>query len=377
MDYRLYFKSLKGEMVRFLKTLVTLESPTSDKKAVDKCSAAVIKEIENLGVKIKRFPQKEIGDLFLFEYSVGQKKEITERPLLVLTHIDTVWPVGTISRMPFYITGDKIYGPGALDMKAGIVESIFALKAVHNLSLKPKRKIWLFLNSAEETGNDESHQQIASLARRAGVVLCLEPALPGGALKVERKGRLVVKIECSGKSAHASTPEKGHNAIEELIYQLQRLKKLKISGTTLNIGLIEGGEKANVVPEKAWAISDLRFWTTSDLDKIKSFLRELKPTIKEAKVKTTILSFTPPMEFTKASRLLFERAKVLAAEMGLELLPGKSGGGSDASIASHVGAPALDGLGPEGEGMHAENEHLLLSSLIQRTALLTKFLVEL
>jgi|YelNatPaOPRAMG01_1025707.scaffolds.fasta_scaffold05117_11 glutamate carboxypeptidase len=376
MDYQLYFQSLKGEMVRFLKTLVNLESPTSDKKAVDRCSAAVVKEVANLGLKIKRMPQKEIGDLYIFEYFSGEKEKAA-KPLLVLAHIDTVWPVGTLNRMPFYISEDKIFGPGALDMKAGVVAAVFALKAIHNLSLKPARKIWFFLNSAEETGDEESHRQIALLAKRAGAVLCLEPALPGGALKVQRKGRLVIKIECFGKSAHASTPEKGYNAIEELIYQLNKLKKLKIPGMSLNIGLIGGGEKANVVPEKAWAIGDLRFWTSSDLDKIKAFLRELRPSSKEAKIKTSIASFTPPMEFTRNSRVLFERAKSLAAEMGIELLPGKSGGGSDASIASHLGIPALDGLGPEGEGMHAENEHLLLSSLIQRTALLTKLLVEL
>lgn len=376
MDYRLYFKSLQGEMVRLLKTLVQLESPTSDKKAVDKCSEAVIKELENLGVNIKRIPKKDIGDLFLIEY-VPSGKKISSKPILILTHIDTVWPVGTIEKMPFYIEGDKIFGPGALDMKAGVVSAVFALKAITSLGLTPKRKIWLFINSAEETGNEESHKQIALLSKKAGAVLCLEPGLPGGALKLERKGRLVVKIETLGKSAHASTPEKGTNAIEELIEQLQKLKKIKIKGMSQNIGLIGGGEKANVVPERAWAICDFRFWTSQDLNKIKSFLREMRPSRKEAKIKTSVLSFTPPMEFTKVSRELFLQAKALAAEMGMELIPGRSGGGSDGSIASHVGAPVLDGLGPEGEGLHAENEHLLLPSFIARTALLTKLLVEL
>ncbi|MGB9893462.1 MAG: M20 family metallopeptidase [Candidatus Saccharicenans sp.] len=376
MDFQPYFRSQQGEMVRLLKTLVQLESPTSDKKAVDRCSAEVLKQVENLRVKIKRISQKEIGDLYLleFDYTAGRSKE---DPTLVLTHIDTVWPVGTIDKMPFYIEGNKIFGPGALDMKAGLVSAIFALKAIHNLGLRPKRKIWLFVNSAEETGSEESHKQIAILARKAGLVLCLEPGLPGGALKLQRKGRLVVKIECTGRSAHASTPEKGLNAIEELIAQLQRLRKLKIKGMSLNIGLIGGGEKANVVPEKAWAICDLRFWSSKDLDRIKSFLRELEPAQKGARVKISLQSFTPPMEFTSSSQKLFNRAKTIAATMDIELIPGRSGGGSDASIASHVGAPALDGLGPEGEGMHAPNEHLLLPSFLQRTALLTKLLLEL
>lgn len=376
MDFLRYFKSQQGEMIKFLKTLVQLESPTSDKKAVDRCSAEVVKRLAGQGVRIKKFPQKEIGDLHLIEYGTVKTGTGAE-PILLLTHIDTVWPVGTIEKMPFYLSGDKVFGPGALDMKAGIVQAVFSLAAINNLGAVPKRKIWLFINSAEETGNEESHRQIAVLARKAGLVLCLEPGLPGGAIKVQRKGRVVVKIDCLGRAAHASTPEKGINAIDELMTQLQRFKKLKIRDVSLNIGLIGGGEKANVVPEKAWALCDLRFWTSRDLDQIKSYLREMKPVMKGARVKVSLQSFTPPMEFHRASRELFERARQLAVSMGLDLIPGRSGGGSDASIASHLGRPCLDGLGPEGEGMHAVNEHLLLPSFVQRTALLTRLLLEL
>ncbi|MDH7493358.1 MAG: M20/M25/M40 family metallo-hydrolase [Candidatus Saccharicenans sp.] len=376
MDFLRYFKSQQGEMVKFLKTLVQLESPTSEKKAVDRCSAEIVKQLAGLGVRIKRFPQKEIGDLYLIEYGAPKTRTAAE-PILLLTHVDTVWPLGTIDKMPFYLVGDKVFGPGALDMKAGIVQAVFSLAAINNLGAVPRRKIWLFINSAEETGNDDSHRQIAALARKAGLVLCLEPGLPGGAVKVQRKGRVVVKIDCLGRAAHASTPEKGINAIDELMAQLQRLKKLKIKDMSLNIGLIGGGEKANVVPEKAWAICDLRFWTSRDLDQIKSFLREMKPGLKGARVKASLQSFTPPMEFHRASRDLFERARKLAQSLGLNLVPGRSGGGSDASIASHLGRPCLDGLGPEGEGMHAAHEHLLLPSFVQRTALLTSLLLEL
>lgn len=363
-------------MISRLKTLVQLESPTSDKKAVDNCSAAVISELNQLGAKIKKIPQKEIGDLFLVEYSAGPMKD-SEKPLLILTHIDTVWPVGTIERMPFYLIADRLYGPGALDMKAGVVSAIMALKTINSLGLEPKRKIWLFINSAEETGHEGAHREISLLAKKAANVLCLEPALPGGALKMERKGRLVIKIEASGRSAHASTPEKGINAIEELIDQWLKLKKLKINGLTINLGLIGGGEKANVVPEKAWAMVDLRFWTGRDLTRIKSFLRTLKATSRLAKIKTSIVSFTPPMEFSPASRKLFARTSTIASSLGLHLEAGRSGGGSDGSIASQVGVPVLDGLGPAGEGIHALDEHLFLPSFIERTALLTMLLLEL
>jgi glutamate carboxypeptidase len=376
MDFLRYFKSRQGEMVSRLKTLVQLESPTSDKKAVDKCSAAIISELSQSGAKIKKIPQNDIGDLFLAEYPAGNLKE-SEKPILILTHTDTVWPVGTIERMPFYLAGDRLYGPGALDMKAGVTSAVMALKTINSLGLELKRKVWLFINSAEETGHEEAHRQIVSLAKKAGAVLCLEPALPGGALKMERKGRLVVKLEASGRPAHASTPEKGVNAIEELIAQWLKLKKLKINGLTANLGLIGGGEKANVVPEKAWAVVDLRFWTSRDLTQIKSFLRELKAANRQAKIKTSIVSFTPPMEFSPASRQLFARATALASSLGLKLEAGRSGGGSDASLASQTGVPVLDGLGPDGEGIHAVDEHLLLPSFIERTALLTELLVEL
>ncbi|MCX8160459.1 MAG: M20/M25/M40 family metallo-hydrolase [Candidatus Saccharicenans sp.] len=376
MDFLRYFQSRQGEMVRLLKNLVQLESPTSEKKAVDKCCAEVLKQLAGLGGRVRKFPQKEIGDLHLVEFGWPGNRA-SGNPILVLTHIDTVWPLGTIEKMPFYLAGDRVYGPGALDMKAGIVMAVFALGAISNLGIIPRRKIWLFINSAEETGNEESHRQIAALARKAGLVLCLEPGLPGGTIKVQRKGRVVVRLDCTGRQAHASTPDKGVNAIEELMAQIHKLKKLKIKDMSLNIGLIGGGEKANVVPEKAWAICDLRFWTSQDLNNLKSYLRELRPTLKGARVKASLQSFTPPMEFSSASRLLFKQAQEIAASLGMDLVPGRSGGGSDASIASHLGLPCLDGLGPEGEGMHATHEHLMLPTLIQRTALLTRLLLEL
>lgn len=376
MDFLRYFRSRQGEMVRLLKNLVQLESPTSEKKAVDRCCAEVLKQLASLGGRVKKFPQKEIGDLHLVEFSWPVART-SGAPILILTHVDTVWPLGTIDRMPFYLAGEKVFGPGALDMKAGIVMAVFALGAVINLGAVPRRKIWLFINSAEETGNEESHRQIAALARKAGLVLCLEPGLPGGTIKVQRKGRVVVKIDCIGRQAHASTPDKGINAIEELIAQLQKLKKLRVKDLSLNIGLIGGGEKANVVPEKAWAICDLRFWNSQDLNILKSYLRELRPTLKGARVKASLQSFTPPMEFSASSRQLFNQAREIASSLGMDLKPGRSGGGSDASIASHLGRPCLDGLGPEGEGMHAPHEHLLLPTMIQRTALLTRLLLEL
>lgn len=376
MNFNLYFKSRQGEMVHLLKNIVGRESPSQDKRAVDACSAFVVAEFKKLGARITRFPQKKIGDLHQVEFP-GSTRVPSEGKILVLTHIDTVWPVGKIEKMPFYISGDKVYGPGVLDMKAGLVEVLFALKALHHLSLRPARKIAVFINSAEETGHDASREIIARLARGSGLVLCLEPALPGGGLKTQRKGRLVIRLEVKGRAAHAGTPDKGINAIEELVGQLHRLKKLATEGATASVDLIGGGEKANVVAEADWAVMDIRFWNSAQKDRIIGAFKHLKPARPGAKFKFMIESLTPPMEKTKASVRLFQQARKIAAAMEIGLTEGRTGGGSDASIASSMGVATLDGLGPDGDGIHAENEHLLLSSLVQRTALLTELLLRL
>lgn len=373
MDFRLYFRSRQGEMVHLLKQLVALESPTSDKKAVDACMSFAAKELKKVGCRVTTLPQKDAGDLTVAEFAPGQVKDADDE-ILVLTHIDTVWPVGKIAKMPFYVQGNKLYGPGVLDMKAGLVMVLSALRALHGLNAKPQKRITILVNSAEETGNPASTELIRKLARRASLVLCLEPALPGGALKLERKGRLVVRMDIRGRAAHGGTPEKGVNAIEELAAQIARFKRLRARETTVNIGLAGGGEKANVVAESAWAVLDIRFWTAADRDRVLRILRESPPSLRGARIKISVEGTTPPMEMTKASAKLFERARGIAAELGLSLKAGKSGGGSDASIAAGLGVPTLDGLGPDGDGLHADHEHILLPSFVERTALLTELL---
>jgi glutamate carboxypeptidase len=373
MDFNLYFKSRQGEMVSLLKELVHRESPTSDKKAVDGCSSYLVDLFRRIGARTTRFPQKKTGDFNLVEFPARDDKDL-DGQVLVLTHIDTVWPVGTVVKMPFYVSGDKIYGPGALDMKAGLVLVYFALKTMNELNIRPRRRITVFINSAEEIGCDEAHAAIAALSKKADAVLCLEPALPGGALKVQRKGRLAIRLEATGKSAHGGTPDKGVNAIEELMAQLRRLQPLKSKDISVNIGLIGGGEKANVVPDKAWAVCDIRFWNTLQKEKVLAAFKKLTPSLRGSKVKYKVESVTPPMERTKASVALFQDAKTIASGLGLSLDGGKAGGGSDASIAAGLGIATLDGLGPDGDGMHAEHEHVILPSLAQRGALLVELL---
>ena len=376
MNFFHYYKSRKGEILNLLKELVQLESPSTDRKAVNKCSSYLVQELKKNGAKITRYPQDEIGDLYVAEYPAKKTKERKEQ-ILLLTHIDTVWPVGKIEEMPFFFSEDKISGPGVLDMKSGIVMAASALKTLNDLNIIPDKKIALFVNSAEEIGHKNSYEIIQKLAKKSALVLCLEPAIPGGALKVQRKGRLVIRLTATGKSSHAGDPEKGVNAIEELMQQCLLLKKIRTKDISVNIGLINGGEKANIVPENAWAVLDMRFWNNQQKEFILAFFKNLAPQLKGAKIKYKIESLTPPMEQTKGSLKLLNEVQKIAESLNLTFKTGKAGGGSDASIASNMKVPTLDGLGPDGEGMHAEHEHLILPSLIERTAFLTELLCRL
>lgn len=376
MNFNYYFKSLQGKMVNLLKEIVNLESPSNDRKAVNACSSYVVEEFKKTGAKVIRLPQKEIGNLYIVEYSASRSKE-KKKQILLLTHIDTVWPVGKINKMPFYVTENKIFGPGVLDMKSSLVMAIFSLKALNELNIQPKKEIVIFINSAEEIGSEKSYEVIRDLSKKSACVLCLEPSLPGGGLKIQRKGRFVISLEAKGKAAHAGTPDKGVNAIKELTQQIRQLQKLETKETTINIGLIGGGEKPNIVAENAWTILDIRFWNNIQKERILTFFKQLNPLLKGAKIKFFIKSFTPPMEKTKVSTDLLTQIRRIASSLNMKLGAGKTGGGSDASIASSLGVPTLDGLGPDGEGIHADNEHLLLSSLVERTALLTEILTRL
>jgi len=215
-------RSRQEEIIHLLESLVKRESPSLDKKAVDTCSSFVIKNFERLKSKITRFPQKSIGDLFFIEFPPPDMKAGKDM-ILLLTHLDTVWPVGTIDKMPFRISGNKIFGPGVLDMKAGLVMALSVLKAFRDNKIIPGKRIGVFINSAEEIGSPLSYEVIKKLAKKSLYVLCLEPSLPGGDLKLQRKGRLVIRLESRGKAAHGGTPEKGVNAVEELLLQVKPL----------------------------------------------------------------------------------------------------------------------------------------------------------
>lgn len=376
MQFTHYFKSRQGEMVNLLKKIVSLESPSSDKSAVDKCSSFLAKEFQKSGAKLTRYPFKDLGDLYLAEYP-SLKSKTRKEQILILTHVDTVWPVEKIKEMPFYVSGNKVFGPGVLDMKAGLVMAVSSLKAIHDLNIELEKRIAVFMNSAEEVESEVANEMIQKLAKRSCCVLCLEPSLPGGALKNQRKGRLVIRLETKGKSAHAGNPDEGINAVDELMAQLRAAHRLKSKTISVNTGIVKGGERVNIVPDRATAYLDIRFWNSAQKNKILTSLKELRPTLQGAKVKFAVESYLPPLEKTKASERLLAQVTDIALSMNVTLEAGKSGGGSDASIAASTGVATLDGLGPDGAGIHAEDEHLLLPSLIERTALLTELLCRL
>jgi glutamate carboxypeptidase len=373
MKYVPYFRSRQGELVNLLKQLVHLESPSDNKEAVDLCSSFFVDELKKCGMLIERIPQQDTGDFYLCEFP--RSSDPDSKAISILTHTDTVWPVGRILNMPFYVEGEKVYGPGVSDMKAGLVMALSVIRTFKQLNVVPRRRLILFVNSAEEIPNKNSIDVLKKLARRSKYGICLEPSIPGGDLKLERKGRLVARIETTGKSAHAGSPEQGVNAIEEMMKQLKTAQKWETGETTVNIGLVQGGSKINVVPDKAFASLDIRFWTSARKEKILTALRNLTPQTAGAGVKGSILSDTPPMEKNTASTQLFEEVKVMASTIGLEELGGgRTGGGSDASHLSGCGIPCLDGLGPDGGGIHALDEHILVPSLVERTALLAEIL---
>ncbi len=376
MEFLPYFHSRRTELITLLQNLVELESPSEDKNAVDACSAFVAKKLESLGARKTLIPQEKIGDLTLLEYPAQSKVDSFGRTLL-LAHTDTVWPLGTLEKMPWTIQDDTAFGPGVLDMKAGLVMIIAALQALHEHSLPPRRSVAVFLNSYEEVGNDETDQALRDAAENSARVLCLEPALSGGHLKLRRKGRLIVRLEANGRAAHAGDPRHGVSAIDELTSQLRILRGIRSQTLTINTGLIRGGQAVNVVADHARALLDIRFWTPVQEQKIRDHIQQAEPSNPGADIRWFIERHTPPMVHTPESAHLLSQIRRIARPLGLVLPGGKTGGGSDASIASHLGIPTIDGLGPEGGGIHAEKEHVLLPSLVERTALLTHLLLQL
>jgi glutamate carboxypeptidase len=366
----------KEQIIEDLKSFVSLESPSTDKAAVDRLSRSLAVKYAEAGALTQFLPRQERGDLLRLEW--GAAKEAGQT--LVLCHMDTVFNVGEIAKNPLRIENGRLYGPGTSDMKAGFTLLLWALRAMKDLGLQPRRKVVGLLTSDEEVGSQASRSAIEEEARRSAIALVAEPAMPPvGALKTWRKGTADYRITITGKAAHAGAdPTKGISAAEELAHHILALQKLTDMsvGTTVNVGVISGGSRANVVAAEAHAEVDVRFMTIEEAYRIDAIIKGLKPVLPGAQVTVEGGINRPPMVRNDATIELFGKAKSLAAELGFAVEEMGTGGGSDGNFTSGAGCPTLDGLGACGDGLHTFDEYVEVDSLPQRAALLVRLLQE-
>ncbi len=370
-----FLKPRLPQMLAALRKFVVAESPSLEKAPADRCCRVIAAEWRKRGARVERLANKHRGDLLRVTWS--PQKSRPHGQLLVLGHYDTVYARGTLAKMPFRIAAGKAYGPGTFDMKAGIVQALFALEALQR-SQKPLRKRVVFVwTSDEEIGSDSSRKIIEAEARRSDAVFVLEPAFgPRGLLKTARKGVGEAEIIVHGRASHAGlAPQEGINAVDELTRQLTRVRAWNDTrrGTTVNACIIEGGTRSNVIPERARAVLDLRALSTADMRRIERRLHMLRPMLPGARLEIRGGFNRAPLE-RKMSSALFARAKSLAAQMGLPLGECTAGGGSDGNLTAALGIPTLDGLGAVGDGAHASHEHVLVSTMPARAALLAALL---
>jgi glutamate carboxypeptidase len=354
-----------------IETLVRIESPTTDKAAADRCADAIAGQLAGLGGRVQRLPRATAGDHLLARFGHG------ERQVLVLGHFDTVWDVGTLAARPVRYADGRLFGPGVFDMKAGIGIAMLAIRALAESPGGLPGRVALLLTSDEETGSATSRAVIEDEARQSAAALVLEPSLPGGALKTSRKGcgEFVMRVE--GVPAHAGIePEKGANAIHELARQILALQSIEnpARGTTLNVDIIRGGSRTNVVAAEAEAVVDVRVAEMAEARRVAEALAGLHVHDPRTRLRVSGGVDRPPFERTPPVVELLRLAQEIAAELGHELGEGGTGGGSDGNLTAALGVPTLDGLGAVGGGAHAVDEHVSVADLPWRAALVAGLL---
>jgi glutamate carboxypeptidase len=359
------------EMLAVLRQFVTAESPSLEKFPTDYCCGVIAAEWRKHGAQVERLAQVHRGDHLRITYWPGKSRPAGQ--FLVLGHYDTVYSTGSLQKMPFRVTAGKAYGPGTFDMKAGIVQALFALQALRETKTALRKRLVFLWTSDEEIGSESSRKLLETEARRSDAVFVLEPSFgPRGLLKTARKGVGEAELIVHGRASHAGlAPQEGINAIHELAHQLARLEKWNDlrRGVTINAGLVEGGTRTNVIPERARAVLDLRALRVSDMRNLERRLHSLRPIHRGARLEITGGFDRPPLEH-KMSAALFARAKSLAARVNLSLGECTVGGGSDGNFTAAAGVPTLDGLGAVGHGAHSTLEHVLIHTMPARAALL-------
>jgi glutamate carboxypeptidase len=369
-----FCRAERAWLVDAIEALVRAESPTTDKAAVDRCGRELASRLEAIGARVTRWPQTTRGDHLRAEFAGGRDGQV-----LLLGHFDTVWPVGQIAKMPLAASNGRLHGPGVFDMKAGIAIGMLAARAVREAGGAPSRVVMLWTTD-EEVGSETSRTIIEEEARRSAAVLVLEPSLPGGAVKTARKGCGQFELTVTGVAAHAGIdPSKGASAIHELAHQIRRLYRIPRAapGLSLNVGIISGGTRPNVVADEARAVVDVRAGTQKEAATATSMITRLHPRDPRTRLEVTGGFDRPPLERSPAVVRLYEQARQIARELGHDLAEGSTGGGSDGNFTAALGVPTLDGLGAVGDGAHALHEHVELDALPDRAALVAGLLAEL
>lgn len=363
-------------MVRLLSRLAEAESPSLEPETQAGPMGLLRLELERLGFVVRSIPGVESGGQIL---AIPHARPKGSPLQLMVGHCDTVWEVGTLDVMPVIEKDGRLHGPGTYDMKGGLVNIVFALRALQSLGLQPEVKPIVLVNSDEEIGSCDSMRHIKRLAKASERVFVLEPALgPSGKLKTARKGNGFFEIRVLGRAAHAGLePERGASAILELSMVIQRLFALNDAekGVTVNVGTIDGGLRTNIVAPESRATVDVRVLTIADARRVEDEILSLESTTPGTELVVTGSMNRPPMEKTPGNQYLWKAAERLGQELGLDLQQGTSGGGSDGNVTS-LFTPTLDGLGPMGDGAHASHEHVIVRSLPERAALLAMLLLE-
>ena len=362
------------QLIAQLKSLVEIESPSEAPAAINAASALVERWARDLGARSRWHKQKGYGHVLELRFGSARS---TRKPILILGHLDTVWPLGTLAHMPWRQSPEKISGPGTLDMKAGVLMALTAIAALR--TLKISRPVTLLLNSEEEIGSPISRPITERLALQSSAVLVLEPA-QGLALKTARKGVGHYLVEVTGIAAHAGVDfQNGRSAILELARLIEKISSFTDlpRGLTVNPGVIAGGTRSNVVAAHAQVEVDVRIARAADARHIDKLFHSLKPIDPRCSIKISGGLNRPPMERKPGTVALFKQARKLAAQLGFSVDEASTGGGSDGNFTAALGVPTLDGLGAIGAGAHASHEHILTAHLIPRTALLAALLATL
>ncbi len=366
-----YFGSRREQLLAEVRELVEHESPSLDAAATTALITILKPRLEAAGATA-RLHATAAGSHLVAQANFGSRADTP--PVLLLGHVDTVWPHGTLARRPFRVDDRRAFGPGIFDMKGGVATIVAAFRAVQELRLAPRHPLKVVLSCDEESGSTSSRRLIEAEAAGCAAVFVAEPCLPGGAAKTARKGFSIYELVVHGVAAHSGLePEKGVSANAELAHQQLALAGLADPerGITVNVGVIRGGTRVNVVAAEARAEVDIRFRTLEQAEEIGRRMEALRPVLPGARLEVRGGINRRPLERTAGVAALYERARAIAAELGFSLGEGATGGGSDGNLTAALGIPTLDGLGVQGDGAHAEHEHILIDDLPRRAALLT------